>query len=266
MQPERWRQSNVAFTSRRDAEELAIHRIGPAFLDAEDRGLVRSWFFIRKPQWRFRWLPARPADARTVLRALTTAAPGMNWTSVVCEFETTAFGGPLGLSAACDLFHADSHHILQWLATSRPLGRCETSVLLCGSLLRGAGLDWFEQGDVWARVGELRPRANPVPEDPARLSQLRDAMRTLMTADTRSLGNPAAGGPLSGHESWITAFETAGRRLASLNEQGQLKRGLRAVLAHHLIFHFNRMGISAGDQATMAALAVDVVFNSRGAS
>ena len=262
MQPEQWRQLNVAFSSRRDAEELAVRRIGPAFLDAEDRGLVRSWFFIRKPQWRFRWLPASPADAVTALRALTPAGPGMHWTPVVCEFETTAFGGPLGLSAACDLFHADSRHILQWLGGSQPLGRRETSVLLCGSLLRGAGLDWFEQGDVWARVAELRPRANPVPADPASLSQLRDAMRTLMTADARSLANPATGGPLSGRQSWITAFETAGQRLARLNEQGQLKRGLRAILAHHLIFHFNRIGISGGDQATMAALAVDVVFNS----
>jgi hypothetical protein len=52
-----------------------------------------------------------------------------------------------------------------------------------------------------------------------------------------------------------------GRPSPRLNRDGRLERGLRAVLAHHLIFHFNRAGISSTDQATMAALAVSVVFH-----
>jgi hypothetical protein len=87
-------------------------------------------------------------------------------------------------------------------------------------------------------------------------------MRTLMTIDARGLCDPAKNGPLSGHESWIAAFEKAGQALARLNRHGQLERGLRAVLAHHLIFHFNRAGLGGADQSTMAALAVEVVFHS----
>lgn len=36
---------------------------------------------------------------------------------------------------------------------------------------------------------------------------------------------------------------------------------LRAVLAHHVIFHANRAGLLGGDQATLARLTVDAVFD-----
>lgn len=54
----------------------------------------------------------------------------------------------------------------------------------------------------------------------------------------------------------------AGRQLADLTPDGQLERGLRAVLAHHFIFHANRARLSGPDQATLAALAVNAVFHS----
>lgn len=262
MRPVHWRQANVTFADRGDAEHLAVARVGPVLRDAEGRGLISAWFFIRKEQWRFRWLPTSPTAADTVLHALTGAGEGMSWSPSVCELEPVAFGGPAGMDAACALFHADSHQLLRWLETGRALGRRETSILLCGALLRGAGLDWFEQGDVWVRVSDLRPHRNAIPADPERVQELLDAMHTLMAVDARGLCNPAKGGPLAGYESWISAFEKAGQTLAALNRHGQLERGLRAVLAHHLIFHFNRAGLSGADQKTMAALAVEVVFHS----
>jgi len=48
------------------------------------------------------------------------------------------------------------------------------------------------------------------------------------------------------------AFEDAGRQLARLAGQGTLNPGLRAVLAHHLLFLFNRHGVSAADQYGLA--------------
>jgi protein-L-isoaspartate(D-aspartate) O-methyltransferase len=183
----------------------------------------------------------------------------MTCTPSICELEEVAFGGSEGMETACALFHADSSQLLRRLAARQPLGRTETSVLLCGTLLRAAGLDWFEQGDVWARVRSLRPGSPAVLADPERARQLREAMRILMTTDARGLCG--TGSPLSGCERWITAFEEAGQALARLNRDGRLERGLRAVLAHHLIFHFNRAGIS--DQATMVALAVSAVFHAK---
>ncbi|MEU9891321.1 thiopeptide-type bacteriocin biosynthesis protein [Sphaerisporangium sp. NPDC051011] len=256
MQPGPWRQANVTF-----ADRSAASRVGPILQDAEDHGLVSAWFFIRKAQWRFRWLPTSPAAADTVLHALTQADESMSWTSTVCEFEPVAFGGQAGMDVACALFHADSRHLLRWLRSDRRLSQRETSILLCSTLLRGAGLDWFEQGDVWAKVADLRPHETAIPTDPERACQLIDAMRTLMTTDAQGLCDPGKGEPLSGFHAWITAFDTTGQALTCLNDHGELERGLRAVLAHHLIFHFNRAGLTGVDQATMAALALQVVFH-----
>ncbi|MFC4014816.1 hypothetical protein ACFOY2_46875 [Nonomuraea purpurea] len=44
----------------------------------------------------------------------------------------------------------------------------------------------------------------------------------------------------------MAAFEDAGRQLARLTKGGHLKRGLRAVLAHHAIFAFNRNNTPVG--------------------
>jgi protein-L-isoaspartate(D-aspartate) O-methyltransferase len=259
--PGQWRQSNLTFAGHHNAEQLTVTRIGPVMADAEDRGLISSWFYIRKAQWRLRWLPASPSAAATVLQALASADESITWTSSICEFETVAFGGAAGMDTACALFHADSRHLLHRLAASQPLGRTETSILMCSTLLRAAGLDWYEQGDVWARVRSLRPRTPAIPGCPQRAMQLRDAMHILMTADTRAMSDPAADGPLPGCGPWIAAFEQAGQTLARLNRDGHLERGLRAILAHHIIFHFNRAGISSTDQATTAALAVTAVFS-----
>ena len=52
----------------------------------------------------------------------------------------------------------------------------------------------------------------------------------------------------------------AGRRLARLAAGGQLTRGLRAVLAHHAIFAFNRAAVPVAEQAATAWLGRHIVF------
>ncbi|MFC7482940.1 methyltransferase, FxLD system [Luedemannella flava] len=125
--------------------------------------------------------------------------------------------------------------------------------------MRAAGLDWYEQGDVWRLLAEHR---NDVPTartgDLSQVQRLHDATRHLMTISARPLC--AAGKPMHGFDGWIDAFEAAGQALAHLNRHGDLRRGLRAVLAHHLIFHANRAGLSLTDQATIAHMALNNVF------
>ena len=80
-------------------------------------------------------------------------------------------------------------------------------------------------------------------------------MRRLLTADAAQRHDAEPG--------WagrVTAFEDAGRQLAFLAAGGQLTRGLRSVLAHHLIFAFNRAGVPARAQAAAAWLAVQAAF------
>lgn len=87
--------------------------------------------------------------------------------------------------------------------------------------------DWFEQGDVWAKIAALRPVTSPLP--PERVAELAPAARQLMTTDARSLCRPD--GPLHAHGAWVTAFERAGATLADLAGCGAFTRGLRAVMA-----------------------------------
>jgi len=255
-----WQQANVAFPERGTAEHRFATEVGPILCDAEANGIIASWFFLRKRQWRLRWLPACSTAAGTFLQTLTSRTPSLTWTSVVCELEPHAFGGDAATTIACELFHADSRHLLHWLGNPRrPLGQRETSILLCSALLRSAGLDWFEQGDVWARVANLRPGTPAIPA--GHDEDLHNAMRILMSADGRALCDPGNAGPLSRYQAWIAAFGDVGRGIARLHQDGHLTRGLRAVLAHHLIFHFNRAGLSGNDQAAMAALACNIVFH-----
>ena len=53
---------------------------------------------------------------------------------------------------------------------------------------------------------------------------------------------------------------TPGSELADLSDSGQLHRGLRDVLAHHVIFAWNRIGLPYATQATLTAAAKTVIF------
>lgn len=80
--------------------------------------------------------------------------------------EISAFGGPIGITAAHDLFTADTRAILTTPASTR-LGRRELSILLCTTMMRAAGLEWYELGDAWHRVASERPQTEH--PNPARL-------------------------------------------------------------------------------------------------
>jgi protein-L-isoaspartate(D-aspartate) O-methyltransferase len=87
--------------------------------------------------------------------------------------------------------------------------------------------------------------AAPTLFDQRRREALVTAMTRLLTANP--IGLSATGGPLAGYRPWIAAFEQAGQALLTLAQAGRLRRGLRAVLAHHILFHANRGGISVSD-------------------
>ncbi|WP_313949438.1 lantibiotic dehydratase C-terminal domain-containing protein, partial [Frankia sp. AvcI1] len=51
-----------------------------------------------------------------------------------------------------------------------------------------------------------------------------------------------------------------GEKLRTLRENGTLTRGIRAVIALHVIFHWNRLGLTATTQAGLARAAKEAVF------
>ncbi|MFJ3642881.1 methyltransferase, FxLD system [Streptomyces sp. NPDC090108] len=258
MPPDHWQQHTITFIGRDTARAAIADRLGPALL-ATEPDLATCWWFMNKQPWPLRYLADHPDPAlEALLNDLVTDGIARSWTTGIYEPETDTFGGADAMTAAHTLFHEDSRHLLTYQPAPGRLGRRETAVLLMSSMMRAAKLDWFEQGDVWAKIAALRPGTGETALDRSEI--LLPSMRVLMSVEARSLCRP--GGPLAGHEEWVAAFEQLGSALSYLSDQGELTRGLRAVIAHHFVFHANRAGLPRSDQHTLSHIAREVVMGS----
>ncbi|MFJ7045259.1 methyltransferase, FxLD system [Streptomyces sp. NPDC101112] len=254
---DRWHQHNITFADRESAQHAITERVAPVLLAAEGNRQLTGWWFMNKQPWPLRYRAHEPSPAvEALLSDLVHDGTAVSWLPCAYEPETDAFGGTEAMDVAHELFHQDSRHLLTYQPGPDHLGRRETAVLLASTMMRAAGLDWFEQGDVWAKVAALRPATGQFPSE--RAAELAPAMRKLMTIDAPGLCRPS--GPLAGHDGWVAAFERAGSALASLAHRGALTRGLRAVIAHHVIFHSNRAGLLRGDQSALSNIAREVVM------
>ncbi|MGW0708181.1 thiopeptide-type bacteriocin biosynthesis protein [Streptomyces sp. NPDC002643] len=254
-----WCQANVTFLDWERAETIALAHLAPLLHAAEDEGAVTAWFIIRKrPCWRVRYLPA--ADGRDHigrgLDMLVAQGHIKVWAEIIYEPEIHAFGGTEAMASAHLLFQRDSRSLMGFLQSDAGRHRRETSLMLCSLMMRSAGLDWYEQGDVWARVSAHRaphPGAEQVHSD-----RLLAAVHRLLSVNGEDLMR--TGGPLDHATDWSSAYADAGRELAHLASSGHLHRGLRDVLAHHVLFAWNRLGLPYTTQATLTATAKTVIF------
>jgi thiopeptide-type bacteriocin biosynthesis protein len=254
---DQWRQVNLRFVDPADAEQAAVTVLAPLLRDLD----VKAWFFVRKaPYWRIRFHTGLATSARLneALSGLAIRGQIEDWTPSVYEPETRAFGGPAGIQVAHTLFSSDTAHVLAYLAhrQARPTGpdqREQVSILLTALLHRAAGLDWYEQGDVWERIAHHRTIATaPTAADVT-------ATRRLLAADTtRLVENNEA---LAWLAPWATTYTAAGHRLREHHQRGELTRGIRAVLAHHALFAWNRIGLGPQAQARIAHTAAAAVFD-----
>ncbi|MEN8654356.1 methyltransferase, FxLD system [Streptomyces sp. 21So2-11] len=257
-----WPQRLIQFTDWSRAEATTVEHLLPVLFAQESE--LAQWSFLRKsPCWRLRYRPAAPGAEKVLdaaLDELVGAGVLASWTPGIYEPEETAFGGPAAMKIAHTLFHYDSRHLLDELARQQTasgpgLGRRELAVLLLSVAMRAARLDWYEQGDVWARIAAERPG------DEIRSPQRhRTAVHRLMTVDVSTTSRSVTQGRLAPLAEWIATFEWFGQQLADLNRQGRLERGLRAVIAHHGIFHWNRLGLPVEDQRTLSTFAKEVVM------
>ncbi|TDC02239.1 hypothetical protein E1091_01180 [Micromonospora fluostatini] len=263
-----WHQVEIEFPDRYTAERTVATQVAPRLRQAEDQGFLTSWWYIRKtPHWRLRLRtnesPARMrAFVTQMLDELTSKQLLVAWSPGIYEPESCAFGGTEGMELAHRLFHADSAHALAYLRHSgtQPdpqsplLGRRELSVLLCSALLRATGQDWHEQADVWQRVTRMRPLDTKVPRN--RLLGMAGQVHRLLALDIeRTAGSIDGQDPLAPARPWFGAMTEGGVALRSLARTGLLRRGLRDVLAHHVIFHWNRLGLTTTVQALLAHAA-----------
>jgi thiopeptide-type bacteriocin biosynthesis protein len=195
-----------------------------------------------------------------VLDDLTTAGHVARWWPTIYEPESAAFGSATGMSVVHDLFCADSRGVLDHLRHDIPsLGRRELSVLLLTGLFHNAGLDAFERGDVFDRVTQLRPV--PAGVDTAKIDQLAATLRAVvMQGDPSRTNLFDVGGPAAHAVDWLAAFQHAGHQFGDAAAHGRLRRGLRAILTHVVIFHWNRLGLSATSQAVLARAATTALL------
>lgn len=249
MEQTTWRQVNIAYpgTDREERERHAITHLAGVLPAAEADGLITTWFFIRKGPWRIRYLLAQPSGTDPVHLLLTDAVA---WTSDIYEPETHAFGGPGSMDAAHALFHGDSRNLLTYLqddAADRP----ERTLVLFTALMRAAGLEFNEQGDVWAKVAEQQTEQPADPPTAEAWTSYARGIRHLLLGEARA--------DLVGSD-WHSAYEATGRSLRDLRDKGSLTRGIRTIIALHVIFAWNRLGLSATTQALLARSAAQAVF------
>ncbi len=248
-----WQQINISYPghTRQQRERHAVAHLRRVLPAADSAGLISSWWFIRKGAWRIRYLPAITPDTQDLARKQLT--DGVIWTSDIYEPETHAFGGADAMTVAHTLFHHDSRHLLSYLH-SHSADRRECSLILCSALMRAAALDLNEQGDVWAKV--LLHRTEhlqwSLAPDARTWQGFTDDIRRLLLGTARTT------------DDWHTAFETTGTNLRRLRETGKLTHGLRTVIALHVIFHWNRIGLPATTQATLAQAAKEAIFGEDG--
>ncbi|WP_433228843.1 thiopeptide-type bacteriocin biosynthesis protein [Actinomadura formosensis] len=263
---QRWCQVLVEFPDWEQAESIAAARLGPRLDALQRQGVIDGWWFLRKhPCWRLRLRrTVTPehlyADAHEqIAKALTDLAEAKlikGWRTSVYEPEYAAFGGSTAMWIVHDLFCADSRGVLDYARHESPaVGRRELSIILLYALLQGAGLDWFENGDVFHRVARLRPSPQE-PIAPDAVDNLCDSVRALIYAAAQPTDPlPALNDAAEYATVWRDAFRASGRLLAAAAATGRLDRGLRAVLTHVVIFHWNRLGLSATTQGILARAA-----------
>jgi thiopeptide-type bacteriocin biosynthesis protein len=262
-----WYQVRIDFTVWADAEHHVVHELLPVLRAAEADDLVAWWYVRKAPSWRFR-LRANPGASDRIrtrigelFDTLVTTGAATTWAPGRYEAETLAFGGPAGIDIAHRLFHSDSRAILDYARRpAPPIGRRELSILFCAALMRTAGQEWHEQGDVWHRVCQLRPM--PASPDNDRLIATATQTRRLLELDTGP--EHLADGPLAFAAPWFAALRAAGRDLQVAAHHGTLERGLRRTLAHHVIFHWNRFGIPDPHQSILAHAARNAIMSLSG--
>ncbi|MFF3015887.1 thiopeptide-type bacteriocin biosynthesis protein [Streptomyces sp. NPDC057939] len=262
-EPSGWQQANIRFT-----DYPAGHQIFRAYLlPALGTGPVGSWWFVRKhPHWRLRYLPALGTTAEDAVRHVAEALDSSvswnvtaEWSPAPYEPEVTAFGGPEGMVLAHELFRVDSIGVINYQAAAGDqqagLDAKAVSLLAMTMMMRAAGLEFGEQGDVWGLVEARRPLADDIASE--QVSGMVEPMSRLLLADAQPL---LASEALARVQPWISGLEANGRALEQAAAAGQLHLGMRGILARHVLFHWNRMGFTLRQQSIWSRAAREAVL------
>jgi thiopeptide-type bacteriocin biosynthesis protein len=224
---------------------------------------VTNFFFMRKtPGLRVRFETAPPrrrqleADLYAHLARIRPQGGGQVVPGVY-EPEEHLFGGPASMPFVHRVFTVDS---LAWLAFYR-LGAATPawvfSLALLRHLLDGVGVVGWEDLDVWQRIGRQAGRTLPSGLTGVKVAAACAGIQSLWSDPARLRANLA--GPVAALvDEWGPRLEAAGNdwRTGYFGTRGAVI-GPREGMAFVTIFHWNRGGLSAARQSTLAAALAD---------
>lgn len=212
----------------------------------------KFWFMVKGDggeHLRLRFAP----EIQTEVQNLVQAGQEQGWISAApltpYEPEVGLFGGETAMQHAHRFFEMDA-----WLALHAHKldtnNRYLTSHLWMTLMLRSCGLDSFEQWDVWQKLGQVRPPARP--EHHKLVEQISAAVQRIGSLSTDRLWEELLGRvPEMGV--WKDELTLWGKAMQGLLAHGPLERGLRSILAVHVIFHSNRMLFNLTEQVLFTA-------------
>lgn len=216
--------------------------------DLVDAGRVSTWFFLHKPPG-FRWrLQAESEDDVAQISSLATGAlldrAATVATPALYEPQFALFGGPETMAWVHEGWAVDSELWSRWHATADPKpSRIATSLDALADLFSRSGVEGWQDREVWRLVTTCTGRrVAPGSWERPEVARAAREIRLLWDrawydrpphAPASTLGPPSRTGP-----------HPAARTDAGLTP--------RALLAHWVVFHWNRAGFAPGYQALIA--------------
>lgn len=169
------------------------------------------------------------------------------------EPELRLFGGSHGMEAAHDLFCEDSKFLAAWARSEnrlqRPVIPEGLSVSFLFHLLSAAGLDLFERWDVFERVSDKRKLDRANDEKYLRFQML---VKRALTAGSDRVFRLYDGEKARLILGYKNSLEALGSKLSRLYFDGALGCGLREFLVPIILFHWNRVGLTAFRQSSIS--------------
>lgn len=209
-------------------------------------GRVSRWFFLHKPPG-FRWrLLARDEDEVEEIASYATCAlrdrAGAVAERATYEPQFALFGGPQVMDWVHEGWAADADLWSGWHAsTSTTSSRIATSLHALAELFTRSGVEGWQDREVWRLVTtstgrRVAPGSWERPGVAQAAREIRQLWDSAWYERPRDAPAPAIGPPPPSHP-------------GSGNEGGLTPR---ALLAHWVVFHWNRAGFAPGYQALIA--------------
>jgi thiopeptide-type bacteriocin biosynthesis protein len=272
-EPERWLYYRFPLEDAAEARRLVALRVGPCLRQAAAGHAVGGWWWLQKHEpegWHLRLRVGVERDyagrAEAEIAAKLEGALGRPITTVAYEPELALFGGTDGLRLAHEFFAADSEFLARWFAADPDGVHSQQepgmSVILAQHLLRSAGLDAFERWDVWLRIRAMRAQ---IPVEALHGESAIGWALKLARVDVTQLPTlyPGVRAQILGEH--LDAVGAIARRARERFAAGALECGLRRGLAAMVLFHWNRLNLSAFLQARISFALSEVLSPEFGA-